>query len=194
MSSCDQRGWRTGPRGANSVIYGLRSSTGEPSIASRPRTVISMPLTSSSSHVHTPIRFGRRLLRCAKNADRRPLGVSPRSSGPNLVGVCRDLIEDVDDIDVRELVEALERVGREPLAVEAHARYDFTPVVIDRLGPGTCNPADRKHREHGPQCRAQPTRRHAVAHQISGQFLMYGEAAGYTLAAANTEMGGRHDE
>ena len=66
-----------------------------------------MPLTSSSSHVQTPIRFGRRLLRCAKTPTDGHSGLPRGRSGPNLVGVCGDVVEDVHDVEVRELVEAL---------------------------------------------------------------------------------------
>ncbi len=58
-------GWRTSDCGANSVMYGLRSRTGVPLIASRPRTVSVVPSMPSSSQRLTPSRFGRRFARCA---------------------------------------------------------------------------------------------------------------------------------
>src|SRR5689334_5565523 len=89
------------------------------------------------------------LVALREDADRWPLGVAARTPGPNLIGVRVDLIEDVDDIDVRELLEALHRLGGEALVVEDHARDDLSPVVIDGLGSRTRNPADRHDGEHG---------------------------------------------
>src|SRR5262249_28111531 len=66
INSCDHDGWRTSPRGPNSVMYGLTSSTGVPSIASSPRTRSVAPSAASSSHVVTAMRFGRILARWAK--------------------------------------------------------------------------------------------------------------------------------
>ena len=63
MSSRDHAGWRKGPRGPNSSMYGLMSSTGVPSMASRPRTKTRAPLTATSSHDDTPMRLGRSLAR-----------------------------------------------------------------------------------------------------------------------------------
>lgn len=67
MSSKLQAGWSTSPRGPNSTMYGFTSSTGVPSIASRPRTSITPPgRTAISSHTVVPMRLGRFLARWAR--------------------------------------------------------------------------------------------------------------------------------
>ena len=63
MSSWAHAGSRTSPRGAKPDNTGFTSSTGVPSIASRPRTPSVSPSTVSTRQVVTPIRFGRSFAR-----------------------------------------------------------------------------------------------------------------------------------
>lgn len=72
------------PRGPNSTIHGLISTTGVPSIASRPATRTVESLTSRMRHTVTPSRFGRSFARCANMP----------TSGQSLLPLgCRDIFE-----------------------------------------------------------------------------------------------------
>lgn len=66
MSSRDHAGCWIGPRGRNSAITGLISSTGVPSIASSSATKSLRPSRRRTRQMVLPIRFGRSLPRCAK--------------------------------------------------------------------------------------------------------------------------------
>ena len=89
-------------------MYGLRSSTGERSFASRPPDgqLGAVQLEQLARADADPVRPALVALR--KDPDRGPLRVAAWAAGPDLVGAFGDLVEDIHDIDVRELAEASE--------------------------------------------------------------------------------------
>ena len=74
ISSTTHAGSTTGVRGPISTRWGLMSSTGVPSMASRSATRMSRPSTPSSRQVLTPMRLGRALARWAKMPTRGQSG------------------------------------------------------------------------------------------------------------------------
>ena len=91
------------------------------------------PSTWTSWQTVTPIRFGRPLARWAKTPTLGQPGL-PRVPGGGLHLVGADPVEDVDDLDMGELLEALESLRREPRGVERDGRGDIAPAVVDGLG------------------------------------------------------------
>jgi dCTP deaminase len=117
-------------RGPNSTMCGLMSTTGVPSMASRPRTVTTRPSMPSSSHVVTPSRLGRFLPRC-EDSDQGPFGIPAWATGAGLDGILRDAVEHVDDVEVGELFQSEQRLGAE--AVGQHDRRRLAvPIVVGR--------------------------------------------------------------
>ena len=84
------------------------SSTGVPSIASRPRTFSSRPSIATSSQQLEPSRLGRRLARWAKipTSGQSGLWRGRRASVWTEAGI--DQVEDVEHLYMREGLQALQ--------------------------------------------------------------------------------------
>jgi hypothetical protein len=145
MSSVDQVGWVTKSRGANSTMYGLTSSTGVPSSASRSATWRSRPSTASSRQLETPRRFGRKGPCPAKTPTRGPGRVAPGRArfGAHLRRV--DPVEVEHHFEVGEAGQAEDHAGVELLGVQADHGLHAVPVVFDPLVSAA------GHRADGPQ-------------------------------------------
>jgi len=77
-----------------------------------------------------------------------PVGVPSRSTGTggDIVGI--DLVEHVDDIEVRELVEPGEDIGTESFRIDLDSLHDGTPAVVCRLDSTAPHISDRFDSDH----------------------------------------------
>ena len=78
----------------------------------------------------------------------RPALVPARVTGTRLDVRGVDAVEHVDDLDVAELLEAVERFWPEAL-VEPHDRLDAVPVVVDGLAAPADDGRDRLETQRG---------------------------------------------
>jgi hypothetical protein len=67
------------------------------------------------------------------DADLGPLRIAARPPRVALIRSRLDQVEVVDDLDVRELLEALEALRSNHLTAELDRRLDLAPVVVERL-------------------------------------------------------------
>ena len=148
MSSRDHAGCRTSPRGRNSAITGLMSTTGVPSIASRPATSSARPSRRTRRADRRAEAVGAHLRALGEDADARPGRVAARVARPALDLGRADAVEDVNHLDVRERLEAVERFGGE-IGRELEARAHPIPVVVDGIGAIAADVRDGLEVDHG---------------------------------------------
>ena len=76
------------------------------------------------------------------NADLGPVRVVARPPSVALMRAGLDEVEQKDDLEVRELVQALQALRSDHLGIELDGRDDLAPVVINRLASRRANEAN----------------------------------------------------
>jgi hypothetical protein len=122
------------------------STTGVPSMASRPRTVSVLPSTVTRSQMHDPIRLGRSLALWAN---------MPTSGHCRLPRGWR-AVEHEEHLDVTEFVEPSQRAGGK-VGRKGDRALERAPVIVDRLFPRIGNDADGRHLERLVGCSHEPS-------------------------------------
>ena len=132
-------------------MKGLTSSTGDPSMASRPSHVQVEALHRGEAAGGDTESVGPHPRPLGEHAHLGPVRVPPGPAGPGLHVGRIDPVEHEDHDHVGERSEARHRVGPEPRIVEADHRLDAAPVVVDGIGPPTDDEPDGLQRDHDGQ-------------------------------------------